>query len=57
MIVGGIAIAVTTAEVREGGSVHAVRARVVVGGMTWIVARLEAMETGIAVVGALIQDR
>lgn len=57
IVVGGIAVAVATAEIRKGGSVRAVRARVVVGGMARIVARLKAVKARVAVVGALIQDR
>lgn len=57
VIVGGIAVAVAAAEVREGGSVRAIRAGVVVGVVAGIVARLEAVEAGVAIVGALIQDR
>lgn len=57
IVVAGIAVAVATAEVREGGSVRAVRAGVVVGGMARVVARLKTVEAGVAVVGALIQDR
>lgn len=57
IVVGGIAVAVTTAQVREGGSVRAVRTGVVVGGMAGVVARLEAVEAAVAVVGTLIQDR
>jgi len=57
IIVGGIAVAVATAEVRKGGSVCAVRAGVVVRGMARIIARLEAMKARVAVVGTLIQNR
>lgn len=57
MIVGGIAVAVATAEIRERGSVRAVRAGVVVGGMARIIPRLKAMEARVAIIGTLIQDR
>jgi len=57
MIVGGIAVAVATAEIREGGSVRAVRAGVVVRGVARIVARLKAVEARVAIVGTLIQNR
>jgi len=57
IVAGGVAaVAVATAEIWEGGSVRAVRAGIVVGGVAGIVARLEAVEAGIAVVSALIQD-
>lgn len=57
VIVGGIAVAVTTAEIRKRGSVCAVRTGVVVGGVAGIVPRLEAVKARVAVVGTLIQDR
>lgn len=57
IVVGGIAIAIATAQIREGGSVRTVRARVVVRSVARIVARLKAMEARVAIVGALIQDR
>lgn len=57
IVVGGIAITIATAQIWEGGSVRAVRARVVVRGVTRIVARLKAMEARVAIIGALIQDR
>lgn len=57
IITAGIAVAVAAAEVREGGSVRAIRTGVVVGGVAGIVARLKAVEAGVAVVRALIQDR
>lgn len=57
MIVGGIAVAVATAEIRERGSVRAVRARVVVRGVARIIPRLEAVEARVAIIGALIQNR
>jgi len=57
IIASGVAIAVAPAEVRKGGSVRAVWAGIIIGRMAGIVARLEAVEARIAVVGALIQDR
>lgn len=48
---------VAAAQVRKRGGVHAVRARVVVGRVAGIVPRLETVETRIAVVRALVQDR
>jgi len=57
IVVGGITVAVTTTEVRERGSVCAVRTGVVIGGMTGIVSRLETVKARVAVVGTLIQDR
>lgn len=57
IVVGGIAIAIATAQIREGGSVRTVRARVVVRSVARIIARLKAMEARVAIVGALIQDR
>lgn len=51
--VGAVAVA---AEVGEGGGVGAVGAGVVVGGVAGVVAREEAVEAGVAVVGALVQD-
>lgn len=57
IVAAGVAVAVAAAEVREGGSVRAVRAGIVVGRVAGVVARLKTVEAGIAVVGALIQDR
>jgi len=57
IIASGVAVAVATAEIWEGGSVGAVWAGIVVGRVAGIVARLEPVEARIAVVGALIQDR
>lgn len=48
---------VAAAQVRKRGGVHAVRTRVVVGRVAGIVPRLETVETRIAVVRALVQDR
>lgn len=56
--VGGVGVVpVAGAEIREGGGVDAVRAGVVVRSVARIVSRLETVETGVAVVGALIQNR
>lgn len=50
----GIAVTVATAEIRKGSGVDTVGARIIIRSVAWVVPRLETVETGIAIVGALI---